>query len=251
METKTIDYIYFMKKKILFFLILSLISCRKENDKTTFKNYQEFWAYYNKNIVLSSEFIALDENSAKISKEDFLKKLISGKYAPIRPNKNALAYQLQKLDAKDSDISSVVSGVASTEFKNYKMVDTDFPKFNFVDLNGNVFNSDNTKNKTIILKTWYTQCQVCNEESPELNKLTESYGNDKNFLFISLALNNKEELEKFTKERNIKYAVVPNQNDFIQKTLRVEIFPTYLVVKNNKILKVYNSIKELRDYLQK
>ncbi|MCI4442744.1 MAG: hypothetical protein JHC39_04485 [Lentimicrobium sp.] len=86
---------------ILIFSVLILSSCNKNsgygNPEVDFsilqKDYMSWWNYYSKNIILSSDFISLDENSNIISKENFLVLLTSGDYIPIRlSSKDTLLY---------------------------------------------------------------------------------------------------------------------------------------------------------------
>lgn len=59
------------------------------------------WLYYERDyMVWSADYIALDTSFSKISKEDFLKSLCSGKYYPVKllTKDASLCYQLYLLE---------------------------------------------------------------------------------------------------------------------------------------------------------
>ena len=59
-------------------------------------------------------------------------------------------------------------------------------------------------------------------------------------------MDSKSELEKFLQQKEFKYEVVPNQEEFILKKLYLNAFPTHLVVdENGIILKVGNNASEM------
>jgi peroxiredoxin len=247
---------------ILIFSVLILSSCNKNsgygNPEVDFsilqKDYMSWWNYYSKNIILSSDFISLDENSNIISKENFLVLLTSGDYIPIRLSSKdtLLYYKLYKLNSNCDDIKSTIKSESLYSYENFKKEGTQFPKFNFKDLNENIYNKETTKDKIIVLKCWFIHCQKCNEEMPDLNKLVKKYKNRNDIVFISLATDTNQELEKFLTKKIFNYAVVPNQKSFITETLNISTFPTHIIInKKGKISKAVSDFKELSIALNK
>ena len=131
------------------------------------------------------------------------------------------------------------------------MEGSQLPNFEFTDLNENTYTAENTKGKTLILKTWFINCKACVAEFPELNELVENYKNNNELIFLSLALDKKKELEKFLQKKDFKYQVIPNQREFIDKKLNLQVYPSHIIVdKNGTILKVVNNASEMIAYLK-
>lgn len=211
-------------------------------------DFMKWWTYYSYNISLSSNFVALNEKSDTIVKRQFLEKLITGNYIPIKVKSapESKTYKLFELDANASkDIGKRVKIESQKSLKYFKMEGQQFPKFEFVDLNGNQYTNENTKGKKMILKTWFVNCKACVAEFPELNEFVEKYKERNDILFVSLALDTKSELESFLQKKDFEYEVIPNQKEFIEK-LNLQIYPTHIIVdENGSITKVVNKASEM------
>jgi len=213
-------------------------------------DFMKWWTYYSYNISLSSNFIGLNEKSDTIDKKHFLEELTSGNFIPLKLKSidGINQYKLYKLDSiGKKNIGSTVKNESLTSLKHYKMEGLNFPEFDFTDLNEKHYTNESTKGKTIVIKTWFINCQACIAEFPELNELVEKY---KDIIFVSLALDSKAELEEFLKKKMFKYEVVPNQREFIDKKLNLQIYPTHIILdKNGTILKVVNKASEMISFL--
>jgi hypothetical protein len=174
-------------------------------------NMQNWLNYSNKNINLSGHFIALDPAYNVISKEAFLKSLSSGTYLPLKlSSKEPITYKLHKLSsAASNDIRTTIKDLAETEYAHYKMEGKELPDFNFVDLNGNVYNKQTTKGKIVVLKCWFIKYQACVAEMPALNALVAQYKSRTDITFISLALDPKENLKKFLTTKTFHSLLLP------------------------------------------
>lgn len=250
-----------MAKKItslsLIVLLLLLGACAEKkrhyepgvNGETVEKDFKTWWNYYKKEVSLASDFVALDDAEKPIGKADFLQKLTSGEYIPLKlVAKDSLTYyKLFRLNPNaDKGIKSVMKQSAAVYLDHYKKEGTPFPSFQLTDLNGTTYNNENTKSKIVILKCWFIQCRSCVAEFPELNKLVESYRSREDMLFISLATDPKDQLAKFLSEKKFDYQVVPEQGDFIRESLGITSFPTHFIIDKNGITrKVTNSAEEM------
>ena len=253
-----------MKKYILLALsvvVVLIFSCsRKPNygqpnvDFESIKKSQSlWWTYQNKNIVLSSNFIAFDHSSNRISKDLFLKSLATGDFIPLKlTSTDSTYYKLYQLDKKsDKSIPDVMKSIAEEAYKNFRLEGTVFPKFELKDLNGVEYNTENTKDKIVVLKCWFIACPPCIEEFPKLNELVEKYKNHSDIVFISLAFDSKEKLEPFLLKNPFLYAVVPDQKQFVFYDLNIKEYPTHIIIdKNGIIRKVVTSADEMIDALE-
>jgi len=245
----------------LFILLQLSISCsRKPNygppnvefDKIK-KSISEWYVYHNQNIILSSNFIALNEASNRISKEDFLKNLTSGDFLALKlTSTDSTYYKLFRLDqTSDKSIRDVIKLSGSEAYKNFKLEGKAFPMFNFRDLNGIDYTTENTKGNIIVLKCWFIACPPCIEEFPRLNELVEKYKNRNDILFISLAFDDKTALESFLLKNSFHYAVVPDQKQFEFYDLDVKEYPTHFIIDRNGIIrKVVTKADEMIEALE-
>jgi len=249
-----------MKKYLLlsfFVAILAIVSCSVKPEpgppnvdvNQLEKDYMKWLTYNYENIHLSSKFVALDVSSKEISKGEFLKSLTTGDYIPVEltSTDTTTYYKLFKLNnTNDKQISSSIKIIASISNFQFEMEGKPFPAFSFRDVNGVEYNNENTKGKTIVFKCWFIACKPCVAEFPELNEFVAKYKSRSDVLFISLAMDSKDSLISFLKTKTFSYAVVPEQEELVVKTLKITGFPTHLIVdKNGIIQKVVRNADEL------
>ncbi|MDP1841956.1 MAG: TlpA disulfide reductase family protein [Sediminibacterium sp.] len=236
-----------------FFLFGQINSIRATREvKSITKNFMSFWEYYNKEVNLNEDFGSLDESMNAIKKKDFLILLSTGNYLPIRINDGKkIFYKLCKIDSLiDKDITTTLKSIGELYYQYNLMEGDTISNFDFIDLNGEIYNSQTTKNKIVVLKCWFINCQKCNEEIPYLNKLFEMYLGRKDIYFISLALDNENDLKTFLKKVKFNYPVVANQKDYIQNFLKVSVYPTHIIIdRNGKIAKVLNNAEGIKPVL--
>lgn len=217
-------------------------------------DFKKWWTYHSNNIALSSNFTGLNEKSDTITKKQFLEKLITSEYIPVRlkSDEGFETYKLFKLDpTANKGIGSTIKNESWTSLKYYNMEGSPFPEFDFTDLDGNLYTNENTKGKTVILKTWFINCGACIAEFPELNELVEKYKQRNDVIFMSLAWDSKSELESFLQKKKFEYKIFPDQRDFIENQLSLQIYPTHIIVdRNGIILKVVNKASEMISFFE-
>lgn len=181
----------------------------------------------------------MDNSSNRISKDLFLKNLTSGDFIPLKLiSTDSIYYKLFKLDqTSDRSITDVVKSVSAEAYKNFRMEGTIFPKFDLKDLNGVEYTNENTKGKTVVLKCWFIACAPCVAEFPQLNELVEKYKNRDDIVFVSLAFDSKEKLESFLLKKPFRYAVVPDQKQFLFYNLDIKSYPTHIIIDKNGIIR--------------
>ena len=255
-----------MKNKLLisFISFLVFVSCTNNTNKTRALNpevdlavltsdYNKWWSYQYHEIILSSDFIPLNEKAELISKGEFLKSLTSGSYvtAQMISDDELVYYKLFKLsDEAPKNISNTIKNVSNTAYKHYKMEGAEFPEFNIKDIDGNSFDNQSIKGKTTVIKTWFIACKPCIAEFPELNKLVQSYKDEDQLQFLSLATDAAPALRAFLSNKKFDYQVVSDQRDLIQEKLNLQIYPTHIIVDENGIIKkVVNKASELISYI--
>ncbi|SNR17301.1 TlpA family protein disulfide reductase [Tenacibaculum jejuense] len=208
--------------------------------------------YYNENIDLSSNFIALNTKGEEIDKGDFLSNLSSGSYAPIKLLTGEEMYQLYNLNDSQNEIGKSIKDISTILFSYYNKEGTKMPEFNFTDLNGTKFTTENTQEKIVIMKCWYIDDEASIKEFKELNSLYDEYEAYEDVIFLSLAFDNSNKLKKFLIKNEFRYPVIPNQKDFIENQMEVDHFPTHLIIdEEGYIEKMVSSVEELKETLNK
>jgi peroxiredoxin len=218
------------------------------------KTFQD-WSAYNKKIMLSRDFTALDASSKEITKESFLDQLANGNFIPVRLKSEAAIYiyKLFKIQPKsDTSIKATINQIGFDAYKNYKMEETAFPKFSFKDLDGNLVTNESMKGKIIVIKCWYIHCTPCIREFPQVNKLVSAYKDRKDILFMSLAEDSPEQLKTFLARKPLLYSVIPNMKDYMNEALQLNSFPTHFILnKEGMIAKVLPNFESLEVGLAK
>lgn len=253
-----------MKNFFIPFFIISFLfqSCNKQSVQDDLKlqfdslqvDFKRWYIYHNKNIVLSSNFKALDEQDNSISKEAFLKLLRTGEYITLKLEKtddSETTYKLFKLnEASDETIIKSIKIFSAIAYAHFKFEGKKFPDFHFRTIEGTNYTNENIKGNLLIVKCWFINCKPCIAEFPELNDLVDSYQHENNVIFLSLALDDHVSLKTFFKNKTFNYETVASQESFIKDSLKVIGFPTHFIVdKNGYVVKMLNNVSELKNNL--
>ncbi|MGB3592081.1 MAG: TlpA disulfide reductase family protein [Nonlabens sp.] len=220
-------------------------------------DYQSWWGYHYHHIILSQDFIAVDESGNETDKRTFLEKMKNGQFYTIEMKggkefKNETVYQLYPVPATAStSIASTLKNVVATQLLHLYWVGKKFPTLAATTLEDVPFDNNTLKSSTTVLKTWFINCTACVKEFPELNQMVRNYGN-KNVQFISLATDAREELKEFLDKREFLYSTIPVSEDFITNQLYLRNYPTHAIIDRQGIVrKVVGSARELENELEK
>ena len=107
--------------------------------------------------------------------------------------------------------------------------------FRFEDIQGNKLQKKELTGKVIVINLWFTSCQPCISEMPQLNELVAAH-KDTNVVFIAPALDNMEGVTKFLLKHTFNYQVVPDQEKYADK-LKVQYFPAHIVADKKGIIR--------------
>jgi peroxiredoxin len=252
---KTLSYL------LIFLLLLFALSCKRAvsatNDKITIETPAQilqsdhsFFQYLAHNLYsLTRKYKTFNAAGDKISKLEFLHQLTTGKYLFLQTSTDStkLSFKLYPLNANmQVKYGQIISAYLLNMYADYQWVGQKFPAFDFVDIEGKHYNSDNTKGKIVVLKYWFVGCQACQEEMPELNKMVAAYKNHNDMVFISIAPDNASRLKAFFSTHPFDYIKVPDQGYFINKVLKLNEAPTHFVInKQGIIVNVVDNPQEL------
>lgn len=104
-----------------------------------------------------------------------------------------------------------------------------FGKLKTTDIERNKINLQEMKGKVVVINFWFINCPPCRKEIPELNKLVEKYKDNKDVVFIAIALDDKYDLKEFLKTTPFNYSIV-DSGSWIASQMGIKGFPTNVVV---------------------
>lgn len=115
----------------------------------------------------------------------------------------------------------------------------DGEKFRFdkmKDLNGIKYDFKKDTGKVVVFNFWFINCPPCKKEIPELNDLVAKYKENKDIVFIAIALDDAYALSGFLKSMPFNYGVVPDGRFYTDKH-GVKAYPTHVVVGKDGLVK--------------
>ena len=107
------------------------------------------------------------------------------------------------------------------------------------------------KGKVVVLNFWFTTCQPCIREIPELNALADSY-EGKDVAFVAVASDSAEDVMSFLGGRKFNYQHTTAE-DWIGK-LGISAFPTHMVLDKDGVVRSIETggeSEEIKRVLQK
>ncbi len=208
-------------------------------EKDIMVDFGSFWMYYKTNIKFFEDFVPFDTAGVIINKADFLNTLISAEYYPllIHSKDSSINYKLAKIPAKaPENAGAYMRQDSRSALTHYNMEGKPIPAFNFIDVNGKHYTSENTKGKIVLFKCWFINCGACILEMPQLNRMVEKYKDRDDILFISLAMDPKKPLQAFLKTTQFDYGTVPNQEKYMDKGLKVPAYPYHFLINKEGLM---------------
>ncbi|MEQ8556320.1 MAG: TlpA disulfide reductase family protein [Cyclobacteriaceae bacterium] len=126
-------------------------------------------------------------------------------------------------------ISVLLAGLISCQPEE----DTFISKIKLADLNGESFESEQFKNKIVILNLWATWCNPCIKEMPDLVKMQNDLPSD--FVLILASDESLEKIQQFTGRRPFDLTFAQIQTSV--ETLGVYSLPTtFIIGKDGQLL---------------
>ncbi|MBZ2174762.1 TlpA family protein disulfide reductase [Schnuerera sp. xch1] len=157
-----------------------------------------------------------------------------------KPNENNLSEE-NVSEENDSETDSETSDEgmqdkkASDEITPDIAIGEEAPDFTLLNLDGEEVSLSDYRGKYVLVNFWYTGCQYCDMEMPDLQRLY-----DENDDLMVLAVNVMEEksiVEDYIKEGKYSFPVVFDEEGEIAGTYLVSGFPTsYFVDKEGNLL---------------
>ncbi len=118
----------------------------------------------------------------------------------------------------------------------YQLIGKSMPKFKLKDFNGKEVNSDNSKNKVVLLDFWEVWCGPCIESMPKVEELQKKYAS-KGLLTYGIVndLENIEASKKMVKKRGYSLPMLIG-NEQIKKDFKIHTVPLYMVIDKKGVV---------------
>lgn len=170
------------------------------------------------------------------------KMMQSGLYSlkPENPSDASTAFFIYRMS--DAEITRMKAMQAKMESEAPKPMESNFfttgssiSSFRTTDINGRKYNLKELRGKVVVLNFWFINCPPCRKEIPELNKIVADYQQNKDVVFLAIALDDKTALKEFLQELPFDYNIV-DEGRFIAQQYRITSYPTHVVVdKEGKV----------------
>lgn len=200
--------------------------------KETYRKYRKLNFNFNDSVSY------YDNRDSIITSKDFFQKISENYHFPLKSS-NFNFYKLVYIpEWPDEDIRAWVRGVGHEQYKKELLVGKTLLEKGVQDIAGNFIDSTALKDKVVFVNCWFINCSPCVAEMPALNAIVAEAKNKTDVEFISFAYNKKIDLEEFLKKTEFKFRVIPTYKIPEIDSLKINSFPTTLLVINNKIIKV-------------
>jgi thiol-disulfide isomerase/thioredoxin len=111
-----------------------------------------------------------------------------------------------------------------------------FVAFKDFDLQGNTYDIKALKGKVVVINFWFINCPPCRLEIPDLNELVAHYKDNKDVVFLAIAMDDKHRLQEFQRQLPFNYNIIA-KGEYIARDNNINAFPTHVVLdRDGKIL---------------
>jgi len=174
-----------------------------------------------------------DENGKIINQQEFSQKMSKGSYSakPILADGRIAEVQLVKLSPEEAKKRAERRDPQKSKIG----VGTKSPGFKGETLDGKTISFDDLKDKVVVLNFWFIGCKPCVMEMPELNKLVAKYKGNSDIVFVSIAMDDKKNIDGFLRTHPFDYQIIPRGNK-IMSSFDVNVYPTHIVVGKDGVI---------------
>jgi thiol-disulfide isomerase/thioredoxin len=103
------------------------------------------------------------------------------------------------------------------------------PPIDLMDMNGQRWNAERLKGRTVVINFWATWCAPCKEELPSLQVLHELSGGEPLIIGVNVR-ETASHVKRFLKATGIEFPVVPDPQGDLARRWGVSVYPTTVLV---------------------
>lgn len=108
-----------------------------------------------------------------------------------------------------------------------------FVKFEYSDIDNNVWNNERLKDKIYVINLWQSECGPCRREMPILSKWKDRYSD---VVFLSASRHNREEILPIVERHGFTWIHLQESHDLVA-LVRQEGFPLTIIVDKGGIVR--------------
>lgn len=196
------------------------------------KDYATWYGYAARHAPLACDFKPLDTTGKPVTRQAFLQQLLRGNVLAFATGRDGQrpVYQLYGYAGHDALLRRSSQRLAQDALYQVERVGQRLPAYRFTDLAGNMYTPATMRGKVLVLKCWFIHCAGCVKEFPQVNALVAKYQSNPQVVFVSLASDEAVPLRRFLQQKPLRYAVVPQMMTYMQQQLKVNGYPTHVVV---------------------
>lgn len=218
-------------KKLLFIFLLGLAI--KTSGQTAVTNRTS--------IRLDEKSVVKDGTGTVLPYKIWQKLLQSGEYS-IKPAEQGgtefVVYQMseeEKVRAAERKKAMAVNMPKPMPSSSFKEGEP-FKGEKITDISGNKFDLRKFGDKIYVINFWFINCPPCRQEIPELNELVKRYKDNKEVVFLAIALDDSYSLKQFLKTSPFNYNVVDDGRYYATK-YGVTSYPTHVIIGKDGLVK--------------
>jgi peroxiredoxin len=132
-------------------------------------------------------------------------------------------------DIRENEVEEAVNETQETNDEAKANEPVMAPDFELESMDGSIIKLSETRDKNVIINFWYTGCQFCVVEMPDLQKLQDTYQDDLLLLAINVG-ESKEKVEEFLDENNLSFTVLLDEDMNVAYDYGIRSFPTTIAV---------------------
>jgi len=132
-------------------------------------------------------------------------------------------------DIRENEVQEAVNETQETNDEAKANEPVMAPDFELEAMDGSIIKLSETRDKNVIINFWYTGCQFCVVEMPDLQKLQDTYQDDLLLLAINVG-ESKEKVEEFLDENNLSFTVLLDEDMNVAYDYGIRSFPTTIAV---------------------
>lgn len=106
-------------------------------------------------------------------------------------------------------------------------------KFEYYDIDNNVWNNEKLKDKAFVINIWQTECGPCRREMPILSEWKDRFPE---VVFLSASRHNREEILPIVEQHNFRWIHLQEATDLVS-LVRKQGFPLTIVVDKGGIVR--------------
>jgi thiol-disulfide isomerase/thioredoxin len=156
------------------------------------------------------------------------------KVDPVDPSRYDSEFVLSRYT--DEEWAKMMEAMPRPEASRAFKKNSRFADFEETDLQGNPYKLKDLKGKVVVINFWFINCPPCRLEIPDLNELVAQYQDNKDVVFLAIAMDDRRRLQEFLKMMPFTYNII-EKGEHLARSNNINAFPTHLVIdREGKIL---------------